>query len=61
MIVKQFRAKHLASIVFVTRETRPINLTKLLCLYEILGSNQVVEKNRKQAQVGGFAPPALQG
>jgi len=33
----------------------------LLWLYEILGNNQEVEKNRKQAQNVGFAPPSLAG
>lgn len=41
-------------MAFVTRETRAINLTKLLCLYEILGHNQALEKNRKQAQISSF-------
>lgn len=47
-------------MAFVTRETRAINLTKLLCLYEILGHNQALEKNRKQAQISSFTPSALQ-
>lgn len=60
MIVKLFRAKCLADVAFVTRETRAINPTKLLCLYKILGHNQALEKNRKQAQISSFTPSALQ-
>lgn len=46
---------------FVTRETRAINLTKLLCLYGMLGNNQALEKSRKQAQISSFTPRKEKG